>query len=176
MTGGEILVTDCFPGHFETVLGLFSRMGCRIKKGLDYAYLCAPLRIKSLKKLTTDPYPGFPTDLQAQVMDAQCVSEGICTIKETIFNGRDKHIKEFRKMGADIEYSPGTSKAKVRGVAKLRGAEVAAADLRAGAALILAGLAAEGETVVTNSGHVERGYEKIEAVLSALGAKIRLAQ
>ncbi|MCL2703958.1 MAG: hypothetical protein FWE91_10175 [Defluviitaleaceae bacterium] len=112
--------------------------------------------------------------MQSQFMAMQCISSGSSEIKETIFEERDKHIEQLRKMGADIKHEKGASLSVINGAERLTGAVVEATDLRAGAALILAGLAAEGETIIKNSEHVERGYEKIEVALSGLGAEIKL--
>jgi len=118
----------------------------------------------------TEPFPGFPTDLQAQIMAMLCTSEGESTLEETIFENRFMHAPELLRMGARIEVHGGT--AKVRGVEKLRGAPVMATDLRASVSLILAGLAAEGETVVNRVYHLDRGYEKVVRKLRGVGADI----
>lgn len=120
--------------------------------------------------VTTEPYPGFPTDLQAQMMALLCTAEGASTLEETIFENRFMHAPELMRMGAQIDVSGGT--AKVTGVDQLKGAPVMATDLRASVSLILAGLAAEGETVVSRVYHLDRGYERVEEKLSACGAKI----
>ena len=119
----------------------------------------------------TLPYPGFPTDLQAQIMALMAIANGLSVITETVFENRFMHVSEMVRMGADIVIQ-GTS-AIVRGVPKLRGAPVMATDLRASASLILAGLAAEGTTVLSRVYHIDRGYQQIEKKLSALGADIR---
>ncbi|MEM0977115.1 MAG: UDP-N-acetylglucosamine 1-carboxyvinyltransferase [Pseudomonadota bacterium] len=121
--------------------------------------------------VTTAPFPGFPTDLQAQMMALMTTAKGVSTLEETIFENRFMHAPELMRMGAEIEVSGGT--AKVTGVDKLRGAPVMATDLRASVSLILAGLAAEGETVVKRIYHLDRGYERVEEKLGALGAIIR---
>ncbi|MEM7440172.1 MAG: UDP-N-acetylglucosamine 1-carboxyvinyltransferase [Pseudomonadota bacterium] len=121
--------------------------------------------------VTTEPYPGFPTDLQAQMMALLCTAEGTSTLEETIFENRFMHAPELIRMGAQIDVSGGT--AKVSGVDQLKGAPVMATDLRASVSLILAGLAAEGETVVSRVYHLDRGYERVEEKLSACGAKIQ---
>jgi len=119
----------------------------------------------------TDPYPGFPTDLQAQMMAVLCRAEGTSVLTETVFEGRFLHVLELQRMGASI--SVDGSRAMVKGFAKLTGAPVMASDLRASAGLILAGLAAEGETQVSRIYHLERGYERIEDKLQKLGALIQ---
>lgn len=121
--------------------------------------------------VTTEVYPGFPTDLQAQMMALMCTAEGTANLEETIFENRFMHAPELGRMGAQIEVSGGT--AKITGVSKLRGAPVMATDLRASVSLILAGLAAEGETMVKRIYHLDRGYERLEEKLSSVGAIIR---
>jgi UDP-N-acetylglucosamine 1-carboxyvinyltransferase len=122
-------------------------------------------------EVTTDPFPGFATDLQAQFMALDCIADGVGVINETIFENRFMHVQELLRLGADIRVDGHT--AVVRGVEELGGAPVMATDLRASASLILAGLVADGETVIDRIYHLDRGYERIEAKLSALGAKIR---
>ena len=121
--------------------------------------------------VTTEPYPGFPTDLQAQLMALMCTANGVSRITETIFENRFMHAPELLRMGADITIDHQT--ATIRGVARLRGAPVMATDLRASVSLIIAGLAAEGETTVNRVYHLDRGFERIEEKLSAVGADIR---
>ncbi len=126
-------------------------------------------RVKSVD-VTTAPFPGFPTDLQAQMMALMCTADGVANLEETIFENRFMHAPELIRMGADIDVHGGT--AKVTGVEQLRGAPVMATDLRASVSLILAGLAAEGETVVSRVYHLDRGYERLEAKLQGVGAKV----
>ena len=121
--------------------------------------------------ITTAPHPAFPTDMQAQFMAMNCMAEGVGVINETIFENRFMHVNELLRLGADIRVDGHT--AVVRGVDKLSGAPVMATDLRASASLILAGLVADGETIIDRIYHLDRGYENIEAKLSALGASIR---
>ena len=121
--------------------------------------------------IKTMPYPGFPTDMQAQIMALMCLSEGSGVISETIFENRFMHVQELVRMGADIRLSGHT--AIVRGVQRLAGAPVMASDLRASASLVLAGLAAKGTTTVQRIYHLDRGYERIENKLNAVGARIR---
>jgi UDP-N-acetylglucosamine 1-carboxyvinyltransferase len=127
-------------------------------------------KIKSVD-IKTLPYPGFPTDLQAQIMAMMTIGSGLAVITETVFENRFMHVSELMRMGANIVIQG--NNALVRGVAKLRGAPVMATDLRASASLILAGLAAEGSTVLSRVYHIDRGYQKIENKLSALGANIK---
>jgi UDP-N-acetylglucosamine 1-carboxyvinyltransferase len=121
--------------------------------------------------ITTAPHPGFPTDMQAQFMAMNCVADGVSVISETIFENRFMHVQELHRLGADIRIEGHT--AIVRGLPQLSGAPVMATDLRASASLILAGLVADGDTVIDRIYHLDRGYERIEAKLSALGAKIK---
>ena len=118
----------------------------------------------------TEPYPGFPTDLQAQMMALMCVAEGAAMVTETIFENRFMHVPELTRMGADITVHG--SSALIRGVKRMTGAPVMATDLRASVSLVLAGLAAEGETVLNRVYHLDRGYERLEAKLAACGADI----
>jgi UDP-N-acetylglucosamine 1-carboxyvinyltransferase len=127
-------------------------------------------RLKSIN-LNTKPYPGFPTDLQAQIMVLMTKAKGISTIKENIFENRFMHVSELRRMGAHIEIKG--NKARVFGQKKLNGAELMATDLRASVCLVLAGLVASGKTILNRIYHLDRGYEKIEKKLSNCGAQIR---
>jgi UDP-N-acetylglucosamine 1-carboxyvinyltransferase len=134
------------------------------------------LRVKGVKSpksvdLKTMPYPGFPTDMQAQMMALMTIAEGMSVITETIFENRFMHVAELKRMGADIKVEGNT--AIVHGVPYLSGAPLMATDLRASASLIIAGLAAKGKTTLSRAYHIDRGYEKIEEKLSALGARIK---
>jgi UDP-N-acetylglucosamine 1-carboxyvinyltransferase len=125
-------------------------------------------------RLVTEPYPGFPTDMQAQMMALATRADGVSAITETIFENRMMHVQELRRLGADIEVEGST--AIVRGVERLTGANVMATDLRASACLVIAGLIADGETTIDRIYHLDRGYERIEDKLSGLGARIRRVQ
>lgn len=173
ITGGEIILTDIIPEHIYPIYSRLAETGCHFKDENKQIHLRAPKRLKSLDRLTTLPHPGFPTDMQPQFTALLCLSHGSCVINETIFEARNKHIEELRRMGADITLLRSSPAMLIRGVKSLTGAKVEAKDLRGGAGLILAGLAAEGTTVIQNSVHVERGYDKIEDALSLLGADIR---
>jgi UDP-N-acetylglucosamine 1-carboxyvinyltransferase len=170
ITGGTVTIKQCFPSHLDAVLAKVQEAGAQIsvednaihvvgQSGID------PVNIKTLE------YPGFPTDMQAQFMSLMTLAGGTSVINETIFENRFTHVAELRRMGADIEADGHT--AIVKGVTKLSAAPVMATDLRASACLILAGLAAEGQTVVSRIYHLDRGYENIEQKLSALGADIK---
>jgi UDP-N-acetylglucosamine 1-carboxyvinyltransferase len=170
ITRGRILLTNVITEHLEPILAKLRETGCVIntRNGQIELYVDKPL--VSLDSLRTLPYPGFPTDMQAPMMALLATVEGTSILTETIFENRFKHAQELRRMGANISINGNT--AIIKGVNKLTGAIVEAKDLRAGAALILAALAAEGETVVEGACHVERGYEDIVGNLAALGAKI----
>lgn len=169
ITGGDIYIKHCIPKHLEAVIFKLKEAGVQIMEDVD------GLRVKGLDRpkpvdVKTLPYPGFPTDMQAQMMALMSMGTGRCVITETIFEGRFTHVGELRRMGADIKIQG--SSAIIQGVPRLLGAPVMASDLRASACLILAGLAAEGETQVLRVYHLDRGYERIEAKLQKVGAKI----
>lgn len=170
-TGGEILVRRACPETVAGVLPVLEQMGCRIYTGEKSIYLKAPERLKRIRTVRTMPYPGFPTDAQAPVMAAAALADGTSVFVENIFENRYKHVAELARMGADIKVEGKV--AVVNGVKKLYGAGVEATDLRGGAALVVAGLAAEGETVVSQIQHIDRGYEQIEESLNSLGAHIQ---
>lgn len=167
---GHIFLTNVITEHLEPILAKLREMGCVINCSSDVIELYVNTPLKSLDSLRTLPYPGFPTDIQAPMMALLSTVEGTSILTETVFENRFKHAQELRRMGANISINGNT--AIIKGVKKLTGAMVEAKDLRAGAALILAALAADGETSVVGAGYVERGYEDIEGNLSALGAKI----
>jgi UDP-N-acetylglucosamine 1-carboxyvinyltransferase len=170
ITGGDIRITGCVPLHLDALIAKLRDAGMSIDtaEGAIRAKGGGILRSVDVKTL---PYPGFPTDLQAQIMALMSVAGGLSVITETVFENRFMHVSEMMRMGADIVIQ-GKS-AIVRGVPKLHGAPVMATDLRASASLILAGLAAEGTTVLSRVYHIDRGYQQIEKKLSALGADIR---
>lgn len=170
ITGGEIYIKNAKKDiMIQTVMRL-CEAGCYVKTDKNGILVKAPKKIKNIGLVKTMPYPGFPTDMQPQMMALLTLARGTSIIIETVFEGRFNHITELNKMGADITFSGNT--AIINGVNSLKGANVSATDLRNGAALILAGLAAEGETVVNNSHYVERGYEHIEKCLSSVGGQI----
>ena len=172
ITGGEIELIDVVTEHLEPILSKLEETGCEIKKTKDKVMLVAPEKLKPIAQMRTLPHPGFPTDMQAQMMALLSLAAGTSVITETVFEARTKHIAELMRMGADIILSPDGRTSVIKGIKRLEGASVEATDLRGGAALILAGLAAEGKTVITNSEHVQRGYESIEKDLTLLGADI----
>lgn len=171
ISGGDILLQTVCPEHLGSVLPVLGEMGCRISTGTDHIALHAPRRLRAVKEIMTMPYPGFPTDAQAPFMALASVADGTTTFTENIFENRYAHVGELARMGADIIVSGKT--AVVSGVRKLHGAEVSATDLRGGACLVEAALAAEGLTVVSGVGHIDRGYERMEQKLTELGAQIK---
>ncbi len=170
MTGGDVRILGCNPLHIEALIAKLRDAGMRIDTEGDAIRARGGETVRSVD-VKTLPYPGFPTDLQAQIMAMMTLGNGLSVITETVFENRFMHVSEMMRMGADIVIQ-GKS-AIVRGVAKLRGAPVMATDLRASASLILAGLAAEGTTTLSRVYHIDRGYQQIEKKLSALGADIR---
>ncbi|MCR4430058.1 MAG: UDP-N-acetylglucosamine 1-carboxyvinyltransferase [Tepidanaerobacteraceae bacterium] len=170
ITRGQVTLKNVVREHMEPILAKLREMGCKLECGEDYIYLKADTDLKSLDSLRTLPYPGFPTDMQAPMMALLSTAEGTSILTETVFENRFKHAEELRRMGANITINGNT--AIIKGVRKLTGAMVEAKDLRAGAALVVAALAAEGKTTVIGSGHVERGYEKLEENLLSIGAEI----
>ncbi|HHW4678382.1 MAG TPA: UDP-N-acetylglucosamine 1-carboxyvinyltransferase [Xylella sp.] len=171
MTGGRISMQHVCPQTLDAVLGKLTEAGACIETGTDSISLDMQGRRPCSVNLTTAPYPGFPTDMQAQFMALNCVAEGVGVIKETIFENRFMHVDELLRLGARIQIEGHT--AIVQGVERLSGAPVMATDLRASASLILAGLVAEGETTIDRIYHLDRGYENIEGKLGGLGASIR---
>lgn len=170
MTGGKILLSNCNFEHIYSLITKLRNSGCKIDYNSDKIWLETKFRPLSCPSVETQPYPGFPTDLQAQFLALQTVSEGISVITENMFETRFKHVPELVKMGAKI--TTRDRMAIVRG-GKLFGASVQARDLRGGASLILAGLAAKGTTTVGGINFVDRGYDHLEQKLNALGAQIK---
>jgi UDP-N-acetylglucosamine 1-carboxyvinyltransferase len=169
-TGGEIRLTKTSSAYLDTVVDKLMDAGCDIVTEREAIRLKAPQRLKAVS-LRTAPYPAFPTDMQAQFMAINAVAEGVATIRETIFENRFMHAVELMRLGADIQIEGRT--AIVRGVDRLEGAIVMATDLRASASLIIAGLVAQGETLIDRIYHLDRGYERIEEKLAKLGARVK---
>jgi UDP-N-acetylglucosamine 1-carboxyvinyltransferase len=171
ITKGELEIKDCNPEHCNRIIGKLREVGVEIEEVNQSTLLvrCGPRGLHA-GDLTTDAYPAFPTDMQAQFMTLMTQANGRSTIKETIFENRFMHASELQRMGAIIQVSLDT--AIVDGPSKLIGARVQASDLRASASLVLAGLAAEGETIIDRVYHIDRGYEKIETKLKGVGADI----
>jgi len=170
LAGGRVRLTGVDCRHLRPVTAVLRDMGCAITEGAGELTVAADGRPDATEVITR-PYPGFPTDMQAQVMAACCLADGTSFITETIYPDRFTHVAELQRLGADIRVD-GT-RATVFGVDRLEGAPVMASDLRASAALVLAGVAAHGTTVVNRVYHIDRGYERIEQRLAALGARIR---
>ncbi len=171
MTGGCIKVLDAAPKTLEAVLIKLAEAGAAIETGDDWIELDMRGQRPRSVDIRTAPYPAFPTDMQAQFCALNAVAEGVGTITETVFENRFAHVLELQRMGADIQLEGNT--AICTGVDTLMAAPVMATDLRASASLVLAGLAAKGETLVDRIYHIDRGYERIEEKLQVLGAKIR---
>ncbi len=171
MSGGKIKLKDTRPDILDSVISKLEEAGAKVTSGEDWIELDMEGRRAKAVDIHTSPYPGFPTDMQAQFTALNSVAEGAGTITETVFENRFMHVQELQRMGANITLEGNT--AFTRGVEKLTGAPIMATDLRASASLVLAGLIAEGETVVDRIYHIDRGYEAIEEKLQLLGAKIR---
>ncbi len=171
LTGGKILIRDTRPPLVDAVLHKLRESGAQIEVGEDWISLDMNGGRPRSVDIHTAPYPAFPTDMQAQFMALNIVAEGVGTITETVFENRFMHVQEMQRMGADIRLEGNT--AICRGVPRLNGAPVMATDLRASASLVLAGLAADGDTVVDRIYHIDRGYENIEEKLASLGARIQ---
>jgi UDP-N-acetylglucosamine 1-carboxyvinyltransferase len=169
-TRGNVTLEGVNPGHLMALIHVMRRAGVQIGIDNDIISVSCSERTKSIERIVTAPYPSFPTDLQAQMMVLLAVSDGLSIMKETIFEGRFMHITELNRMGADIRQD--MNSAFIHGVPRLYGAHVEASDLRAGAAIVIAGLAAKGTTVVGRIHHIDRGYEQIECLFSSLGANI----
>ena len=171
ITGGRVHLKQAAPGHLDAVLAKLQEAGATVTTGADWIELDMRGRRPRAVDLRTAPYPAFPTDMQAQFAALDTVADGVGTIIETIFENRFMHMLEMRRLGAEIRLEGNT--AIIKGVPKLQAAPVMATDLRASASLVLAGLVAEGRTVIDRIYHIDRGYEAIEEKLSALGADIK---
>ncbi|WP_412479097.1 UDP-N-acetylglucosamine 1-carboxyvinyltransferase [Azonexus sp. IMCC34839] len=169
-TGGDVRLLKTSAAYLDTVVDKLMDAGCDITVERDAIRLKAPQRLKAVS-LRTAPYPAFPTDMQAQFMAINCVADGVATIRETIFENRFMHVNELMRLGANIQIEG--NNAIVRGVERLEGATVMATDLRASASLVIAGLVAQGETLVDRIYHLDRGYERIEEKLAKLGASVK---
>ncbi len=169
-TGGSIKLKSARADILDSVVAKLQEAGATVEHGEDWISLSAPEGLKAVS-VRTAPYPAFPTDMQAQFTALNSVARGTAIVTETIFENRFMHVQELRRLGADIEVEGNA--AVVRGVPRLQGAKVMATDLRASASLVLAGLVAEGETLVDRVYHLDRGYECIEEKLSQLGARIK---
>jgi UDP-N-acetylglucosamine 1-carboxyvinyltransferase len=171
ITGGDLTVENCMPEHLGAVIAKLTEAGVRVD-------ICGPdaVRVRRGDRLcaadiSTEEYPGFPTDMQAQYMALATQAEGVTTVKENIFENRFMHVQELVRMGANIKVDGRT--ATVRGPSKLSAAAVMCSDLRASASLVLAALVADGESILDRVYHMDRGYERIEEKLAGVGAQIR---
>ena len=169
LTRGDVTVRRCRPGHLKSLTTRLAASGAQVDSGDDW------LRVRAARALApqdaaTAPYPGFPTDLQAQWMALATGMDGVSTVTETVFENRFQHVPELVRMGAKIRLEGRW--AVVEGPSRLTGASVMASDLRASAALVLAGLAAEGETTIDRVYHLDRGYDRMEWKLAALGGRV----
>ncbi|MBV2264538.1 MAG: UDP-N-acetylglucosamine 1-carboxyvinyltransferase [Thauera sp.] len=170
VTGGSVRLTGTSSCYLDAVIDKLMDAGCEVVSERDAIRLSAPARLNAVS-LRTAPYPAFPTDMQAQFMAINAVAKGVAMIRETIFENRFMHAVELQRLGADIRIDGNT--AVVQGVDKLQGATVMATDLRASASLVVAGLVAEGDTTIERIYHLDRGYERLEEKLAALGARVR---
>lgn len=170
VTRGDVIATHCRPGHLEAVLMKLRETGADVQEGNDYVRLTMPDTLRGTD-IRTLPFPGFPTDMQAQMVALLSLAEGTSVVTETVFESRFMHVEELRRMGANIRVEG--NRLVVAGRKQLTGAPVMASDLRASAGLIVAGLAAEGVTHVQRVYHLDRGYERIEEKLGALGAEVQ---
>ncbi|MFZ5766114.1 MAG: UDP-N-acetylglucosamine 1-carboxyvinyltransferase [Thermodesulfobacteriota bacterium] len=167
--GGDLTITNCNPAHLPALLEKLRHAGLFVEEGKETIRVIRSGPLKNID-IKTMPFPGFPTDLQAQIMALMTLTEGLSVIHENIFENRFMHVAELRRMGADIRVEGG--KAIVKGTGKLNGARVMATDLRASASLVIAGLAAQGRTDISRVYHLDRGYDDLVGKLSGVGAKI----
>ena len=171
ITGGDVTVEQCRPDHLQAPLDYLREAGCTVETGSDWIRTAAPHRLRPFH-VTALPYPGVPSDLQAQFMALAALAEGASTIIDTVFPNRFAHVPELRSLGAQIKHRGAI--AIIEGVGQLNGSDVTASDLRASAALVLAGLAAVGRTTIHHAQHLHRGYENWIEKLSAIGARLNL--
>jgi UDP-N-acetylglucosamine 1-carboxyvinyltransferase len=169
ITGGDVTVDRCRPEHLDTVVEVLRDAGADIAIGDTSVRVKGPERLSGTHVVTQE-YPGFPTDMQAQIIATLCLAEGVSTVKETIYPDRFTHIPELRRFGADVRLDGNL--AVIKGVAEVQGAPVMATDIRASSALILAAMRAHGHSEIRRIYHIDRGYQRVEDRLNALGAKI----
>ena len=170
MTGGRVKIKSAKPEYLSSVISKLERTGAEITLGDDWVEIYMDKSKPKAVSLTTGPYPSFPTDMQAQFVSLNSIAQGNSTVTETVFENRFMHVQEIARMGGNITLKGNT--AVIEGIARLQGAPVMATDLRASASLVLAGLVAEGATVIDRIYHIDRGYERIEEKLKMLGADI----
>lgn len=170
-TGGNIILNNVIPSHLNSTIPIFKEAGCNLKCFDNKINIISDKKLKPIKIVRTMPYPGFPTDAQAPVMAMTCLAKGTSVFVENIFESRYKHVGELLRMGAKIKVD--SRVAVVEGIEMFSGASVKADDLRGGASLIVAGLAAEGFTEISKVNYIDRGYENIETTLNSIGANIK---
>lgn len=170
ITGGEITLLNARPGDMVAILSKLREMGCDVREERDSITLTAPERLRAFEQLQTQPHPGFPTDMQVQMLTLASVARGTSVVVENVFENRFMHAADLNRMGANIRLSGRA--AIIQGVSELHGMPVSARDLRGGASLVLAGLCAKGETLVERADYIRRGYEHLDETLRALGARI----
>ena len=170
-TGGRVKVTGVVPQTLDAVCTKLRETGAVVEEGEDWISLDMEGRRPGAVDIRTAPHPGFPTDMQAQFLALNAIAEGTSRVTETIFENRFMHVQEINRLGANVDFE-GSTTAIVHGVEKLHGAPIMATDLRASSSLVIAGLAAEGETLVDRIYHIDRGYERLEEKLSQLGARV----
>jgi UDP-N-acetylglucosamine 1-carboxyvinyltransferase len=171
ITNSVLTINNIVPKHLENILKVLMKFGVQFKINKKNDLKISP-KIRKPINVTTAPYPGFPTDMQAQIMSLLVLTKGTSNIKEDIFENRFLHVSELNRMGANIKIE--NNKAKIIGTNVLSGAEVMATDLRASVCLVLAGLVARGETIINRVYHLERGYENLVKKLKKCGAKIKI--
>lgn len=169
-TGGEVTLTHTVPDHLTRVLDLLRQAGAIVEREKDVLKVSGTRLLQGVGRIVTAPYPGFPTDMQPQMMAVLASAEGTSTMEERIFDGRLNHVQELNRMGAALTVD--RQEVHIHGVPGLEGADVQATDLRAGAALVIAGLSAAGTTRVSGVEHIERGYEQLDHILRQLGGNI----
>lgn len=169
ITGGDVVIENVINSHVKPIIAKLKEAGCKVEEGIDSIRVIGTNDLKAID-IKTLPYPGFPTDMQAQFMALMTILKGTSVVIETVFENRFMHVDELKKMGADIKIEDRS--AIINGIKQLKGAVVKASDLRAGAALVLAGLIADGVTEIENVYHIDRGYDGIEAKFTGLGAVI----
>jgi UDP-N-acetylglucosamine 1-carboxyvinyltransferase len=169
ITGGSITLERCDAAHLAATIHVLEDAGCEVLPGNDHVAITGPARPKAVD-VTTAPYPGFPTDMQAQMMALASVADGTSIITDTIYVDRFTHVPELARLGAKIELKGNV--AVVKGAEKLQGAPVMATDIRASAALVIAALVAEGETRISRIYHLDRGYEALDQKLQKLGGRV----
>lgn len=170
-TGGFVTITHIEPKHLSYITSKLRECGCVVEEDFDSITVLAGRRTNAVG-ITTAPHPGFPTDMQPQFTTLLAISEGTCGVNDSIWEDRFRYVKQLKKLGANIEVAENKKSAVVTGVEKLTGTTVKADDLRAGAAMIIAGLCADGETIIENISHIDRGYEDVVEKLTSLGASI----